>query len=315
MTTNSSPSPVLAQLPPNLTRNYYEVRREDVEQQGGTVTPWYRLNEWERQAVNTEVDGFRRAVRRAEEEQALVAEREASVAAAAAPGIDYATAESVAHGEPLVVEGCTCPDCKVLDARDRLLQALAERQAAEDRAAESCSCCRCAVLGALKAVLQQSARPSYEAVKLGLGPSEVELPRLAAFPLSFCRWGIPLSREERTLLDNVPPKTPGMMLFTAGIDFDILTGRAPRGPYAPTAPLTAETDSQVAERFRAAWAKWEAEGKPLEVLPKEATRARPDLLQWYEEMVAEDRPGAVEGTWTLDIALAPSWLTRITGKA
>ncbi|MFB6629973.1 hypothetical protein ACFCWY_08765 [Streptomyces sp. NPDC056362] len=158
--------PMLTQLPPNLTRNYYEVRGEDLAQKGVTVTPWYRLTEWERQAVNTEVDGFRRAVRRAEEEQALVAEHDRVIAAAAAPGIDYSTVESVTADETPADDAC-CPLCVLLSAEwNADEERLAAEQAADEETCENAPCHWCQIRGVLETMLRRSAaRPAGDPLR------------------------------------------------------------------------------------------------------------------------------------------------------
>ncbi|MCX5182603.1 hypothetical protein [Streptomyces sp. NBC_00268] len=87
-------------LPPNLTRHLYETRRLIAESEGRDLQPWFRLTADERAAVERDMEVFRRAILRAEEEQDLIAAYNAS--AAEQP---QSTADSTA---PLV-GNCGCP--------------------------------------------------------------------------------------------------------------------------------------------------------------------------------------------------------------
>ncbi|MEU9781464.1 hypothetical protein AB0H92_10905 [Streptomyces phaeochromogenes] len=77
-------------LPPNLTRNYYEVKRLIAEGEGKELPYWYQLTDEQKRAEELDVELLRRAICRAEEEQDLVANfnppaTEQPAAAAAAP--------------------------------------------------------------------------------------------------------------------------------------------------------------------------------------------------------------------------------------
>ncbi|MGW0033012.1 hypothetical protein ACWDXD_24745 [Streptomyces sp. NPDC003314] len=283
MTTNSMPSPTLGKLPPHLARHYYEIRRGDIEQQGVTVTPWHALPEWERSLVEKEVDGFRRAVRQAEEEQ-LLDERDALMADAS-PHVDYSAAESV-PGPQAPAETCPCPFHTLLSAIEKLTEQPAEPQQPAPG----------------KIGIDWGSFTLGPTVVVEIGPSPVRPSPFSVFPLDFRRWGIPLTQEEQARLENTaPPKTLGMVLFTAGVDFGVLTSRAPRGSYIDVPPPAAASYSQAYERFRKELEKWAATGKPITVRPEPAGAGQ-GLLQWYEEMATEDGDG--EGTWTLELSLA-----------
>lgn len=84
-------------LPPNLTRNHYEVKRLIAERDGRELPHWYQLTTEQRQAEELDVEMFRRAILRAEEEQDLVANFNAPAAEPTA-----------AAAEP-----CDCPGCSM----------------------------------------------------------------------------------------------------------------------------------------------------------------------------------------------------------
>lgn len=72
--------PMRTMLPPNLTRNHYEVKRLVAEGEGRELPHWYQLTDEQKQAEELEVGLFRRAILRAEEEQDLVSNFSASLA-------------------------------------------------------------------------------------------------------------------------------------------------------------------------------------------------------------------------------------------
>ncbi|MFD9190362.1 hypothetical protein ACFWCA_19290 [Streptomyces phaeochromogenes] len=88
-------------LPPNLTRNHYEVKRLIAEGEGRQLPHWYQLTGEQKRAEELEVELFRRAIFRAEEEQDLVSNFNAPAAeSAAAP--------------------CDCPGCSTRRATTQL---------------------------------------------------------------------------------------------------------------------------------------------------------------------------------------------------
>ncbi|MEU9355055.1 hypothetical protein AB0D65_29675 [Streptomyces griseoloalbus] len=85
-------------LPPNLTRNLYETRRLLAADEGRELPPWFALTEEQRRVAEMDVDVFRRAILRAEEEQDLVA------SVTALPDTAPPLADTAA-------ENCPCPGC------------------------------------------------------------------------------------------------------------------------------------------------------------------------------------------------------------
>jgi crotonobetainyl-CoA:carnitine CoA-transferase CaiB-like acyl-CoA transferase len=98
-------------LPPNLTRNYYEVKRLIAEGEGRELPHWYQLTAEQQRAEDLDVELFRRAILRSEEEQDLVAKfnapaaQEAPAAEAAEPAAD-----------------CGCPGCSTVRALAELMR-------------------------------------------------------------------------------------------------------------------------------------------------------------------------------------------------
>lgn len=89
-------------LPPNLTRNHYEVKRLIAEGEGRELPHWYQLTGEQKQAEELEVERFRRAILRAEEEQDLVANFNA-------PAAEEPTA--AAESTTPAPEPCDCTGC------------------------------------------------------------------------------------------------------------------------------------------------------------------------------------------------------------
>ncbi|MFI7415309.1 hypothetical protein ACIBU0_42415 [Streptomyces sp. NPDC049627] len=114
MTTSHAPKPRRTMLPPNLTRNYYEVRRLIAEGEGRELPHWYQLTVEQKLAEEREVELFRRAILRAEEEQDLVANFNAPAAK------DAPAAESTEAAAPAV--DCECPGCSTIRALDELVR-------------------------------------------------------------------------------------------------------------------------------------------------------------------------------------------------
>ncbi|MFM9629813.1 MULTISPECIES: hypothetical protein [Streptomyces] len=113
-------------LPPNLTRNHYEVKRFIAEADGRELPHWYQLTAEQKQAAERDVELFRRAIFRAEEEQDLVASFNAPAAdpppAAETP---QAAAESTA-----VLENCGCPGCSTVRTLVDLIRQVKRLEAA-----------------------------------------------------------------------------------------------------------------------------------------------------------------------------------------
>ncbi|MEV8344606.1 hypothetical protein [Streptomyces niveus] len=97
MTTSSKPRRTM--LPPNLTRNYYEAKRLIAEGEGRNLPHWYQLTGQQKAAEDLDVELFRRAILRAEEEQDLVASFNAPPAEPTPPAV-----------------GCDCPGCTTVAA-------------------------------------------------------------------------------------------------------------------------------------------------------------------------------------------------------
>jgi hypothetical protein len=109
----TSAKPLRTMLPPNLTRNYYEVKRLVAERDGKELPHWYQLTTEQKQAEELDVEMFRRAILRAEEEQDLVANFNAP--AAEQPTI--AAEPTAAAAEP-----CDCPGCSTRLALAELIK-------------------------------------------------------------------------------------------------------------------------------------------------------------------------------------------------
>ncbi|MFJ4880151.1 hypothetical protein ACIP93_33755 [Streptomyces sp. NPDC088745] len=107
-------------LPPNLTRHLHETRRLLAEADGRELPAWYRLTPAERATAEMDMEVFRRAILRAEEEQDLVAAYNAGADVDPAP----ATADS------RTVENCPCAGCSTVAA---VLELLKQARRLEDR--------------------------------------------------------------------------------------------------------------------------------------------------------------------------------------
>ncbi|MGW3628016.1 hypothetical protein [Streptomyces sp. NPDC000880] len=101
-------------MPPALARHYYEVRREFLARAGVAVTPWYRLTPAERAVTESEVTIFREAIRRADEEQAVLRSITDVVRKETAP---TEAAEQPVEAEEDQSDGeCDCPSCETVRA-------------------------------------------------------------------------------------------------------------------------------------------------------------------------------------------------------
>ncbi|MFF8696191.1 hypothetical protein ACF08W_28670 [Streptomyces sp. NPDC015144] len=100
-------------LPPNLTRNYYEVKRLITEGEGRGLPHWYQLTAEQQKAEGLEVELFRRAILRSEEEQDLVARFNAPAAEQPTAAAETTTSETAP---------CKCPGCSTTHALSELLR-------------------------------------------------------------------------------------------------------------------------------------------------------------------------------------------------
>ncbi|SEE82345.1 hypothetical protein SAMN05216483_6661 [Streptomyces sp. 2131.1] len=98
-------------LPPNLTRNHYEVKRLIAEGEGRALPHWYQLTAEQQKAEDLEVERFRRAILRSEEEQDLVASFNA-------PAAEQPTGEQPTAADEAAP--CDCPGCSTLRALSEL---------------------------------------------------------------------------------------------------------------------------------------------------------------------------------------------------
>ncbi|MFE1206419.1 hypothetical protein ACFW5V_32550 [Streptomyces sp. NPDC058762] len=96
-------------LPPNLTRNLYETRRLLSADEGKELPPWFALTKEQRHDAEMDMEVFRRAIIRAEEEQDLVASA-------------TATADTSTPFTAPAAADCPCLGCDLEAAVRRLLQ-------------------------------------------------------------------------------------------------------------------------------------------------------------------------------------------------
>lgn len=115
-----------AMLPPNLTRNYYEVKRLVAEGEGRELPHWHQLTGEQKRTEELDVELFRRAVLRAEEEQDLVAKFNAPPVEEP-PATPTATTEAAAAGGD-----CGCPGCSTVRALVELIRQAKRLEAALD---------------------------------------------------------------------------------------------------------------------------------------------------------------------------------------
>ncbi|MDH6449612.1 hypothetical protein M2155_002020 [Streptomyces sp. SAI-119] len=200
--------PPRTMLPPNMTRHFYETRRAFLQSAGQDSTPWFQLSPLERGVVESEMEIFRQSIRRAEEEQDLLASLDATRAAA----VEEPAAEETS-----------------------------EPAAADEDAEEEC-CLGCAAVAAVLALLEgmmsQNPKPSAEAPVTNRFPFSVA--EVTTIPLDTRPWGVPLSEEEKARVKAAEGKLPAW-LMTAGIDLDVLDGTAPRIPVTLDArPISVE---------------------------------------------------------------------------
>ncbi|WP_409473528.1 hypothetical protein [Streptomyces sp. HC307] len=188
--------PPRTMLPPNLARHFYETRRAFLQSAGQDSTPWFQLSPLERGVVESEMEIFRQSIRRAEEEQDLLASLDATRAAAVEELAAEETSEPAAAGED---------------------------------AEEEC-CLGCAAVAAVLTLIEgvsQNLKPSAEAPVTNRFPFSVA--EVTTVPLDTRPWGVPLSEEEKARVKAAKGKLPAW-LMTAGIDLDVLDGTAPRLP-------------------------------------------------------------------------------------
>ncbi|MFI5990379.1 hypothetical protein ACIBAC_00795 [Streptomyces sp. NPDC051362] len=223
--------PPRTMLPPNLTRHYYETRRMLGQAEGVDTAPWFSLTADQRAAIERDVEVLRQAIRRAEEEQDLVAKYSEftdvlQIASAAAPP---------APGEEAATGPCDCPRCTM---RAKFTQLLKEAYAP---------------LGMTVS----------EPLEGPLGPFEVNV-----VPVDTRRFGVPLTAEEEQRLQRATDDAYGRLtLYTAGIDYAVLTnGPAEPIVFGPTGPKAQQ--DKLGEDLRALFRQWEADGRPLKFIPQ-----------------------------------------------
>lgn len=205
--------PTRTRLPRNLTRHFYEARRAFLQSAGQESTPWFQLSPEERAVVESELSIFRAAIRWAEDEEDLLASLDATRAAAAAE-------ETAADDGPAAEEPPAA--------------------AAED-AAEEC-CLGCAAVAAVLALIGAvDGKPEPAAEKPGPNYFPFNIAEVTNAPLDTRPWGVPLSEDEKTRLQEAPKGKVPAWLLTAGIDLDVLDGTAPGLPLSFDArPISVE---------------------------------------------------------------------------
>lgn len=107
-------APPRTTLPPGLARHYYETQRLIAQGEGKELPPWYRLTVEQRLAVEQDLEIFRQAILRAEEEQALIASCNTSTAQ---PPQTTKQPTSAAAGDSTSAENCRCSGCTVVAAK------------------------------------------------------------------------------------------------------------------------------------------------------------------------------------------------------
>ncbi|MFC9280882.1 hypothetical protein [Streptomyces collinus] len=200
--------PTRTMLPPNLTRHFYETRRAFLRSAGQDSTPWFQLSPMDRAVVESEMEIFRQAIRSAEEEQDLIASLDATRAAAAA---EETPAEETSA-------------------------------AAEEDAPEDC-CLGCAAVAAVLALIEAMSgqQEPDEAPGQGKNSFPFNIAEVTSVPLDTRSWGVPLSEDEKTRLQEAAKGKLPAWLLTAGIDLDVLDGTAPSGPFTFDArPISVE---------------------------------------------------------------------------
>ncbi|MFI9078748.1 hypothetical protein ACIGW8_20105 [Streptomyces sioyaensis] len=190
--------PTRTTLPPNLTRHFYETRRAFLQSAGQDTTPWFQLSPVERTVVESEMEIFRQAIRRAEEEQDLLSSLDATRAAAAEPAVEDPEEPAAAEDAP---EDCACPGCSAVAAFLKLIGAPTER---------------------LETTLGRDLSSD------GKGVTAVSF---RTVPLDTRPWAVPVSEEEKTRLQEAAKDKVTTFLMTAGVDLDVLDGTAPNGPF------------------------------------------------------------------------------------
>lgn len=201
--------PTRTMLPPNLTRHFYETRREFLQSAGQESTPWFQLSPMDRAVVESELEIFRQAIRRAEGEQDLLASLDATTTAAA---VD----------EPADKEK--------------------PETAADAQTQEECDCSACSAVAALLVLIGTVSRAErIVGVDFGGDGQAATALTFGAVPLDTRRWGVPLTEEEKTRLQNTLRNGVTPHLVTESIDLDILDGTAPGGPLTfDSAPLSVD---------------------------------------------------------------------------
>ncbi|WFB83765.1 MULTISPECIES: hypothetical protein [Streptomyces] len=116
--------PMRTTLPRNLTRHFYETRRAFLQSAGQESTPWFRLSPLERSVVESEMEIFRQAIRRAEEEQDMLASLDATTSAAT----DEPAPAEKPTDTAAAAEDCPCPGCSAVAALLALLKQMGTRR-------------------------------------------------------------------------------------------------------------------------------------------------------------------------------------------
>ncbi|MFF8789177.1 hypothetical protein [Streptomyces sp. NPDC015125] len=191
--------PTRTTLPPNLTRHFYEARRAFLQSAGQDATPWFQLSPVERAVAESEMEIFRQAIRRAEEEQDLLSSLDATRAAAVnEPAVEDPEEPAAAEDAP---EDCACPGCSAVAAFLKLIGAPAARLET--------------TLGwDLNSDAKGVTAVTFRTVPLGTRPRDV-----------------PVSEEEKTRLQEAARDKVTTCLMAAGVDLDVLDVTAPNGPF------------------------------------------------------------------------------------
>jgi hypothetical protein len=216
-------------LPPNLTRHYYEARRERAATvEGWQMAPWYRLTAQQRTELEEQMEVFRRAIRLAEYEQDQIVGLNTALRSDTPASEDVPGPEKTAT----VSESCDCTGCTIRAAFTKLLNEVYEP---------------------LGMTVEPTSSP--------LGPFEVNV-----VPLDTRRWGVPLTQEELDRLAAATEDAFGKLtLITAGIDYAVLTSPG-KIPSTFQAAVPTAKDERLRERAQAALRQWEADNRPLNVI-------------------------------------------------
>lgn len=222
--------PPRTMLPPNLTRHYYEAKRQALAAQGLATAPWHQLTEQRRAELEDQMRVFRHAVRLAEQEQDLIA------ALNAEPAPQAAAAEEI----PAAEEATTGPD--------------------------GCGCCTCAKRAEFVKLLKEAYEPLGMTVREPIVSAAGGF-SANVVALDTRRWGVPLTQEEiGSLAAATDSAFRKMKLMTAGIDFGVLEHAMGKEPLTFGPPLTASETERLEKTIAGMLRDWEADGRPLDVV-------------------------------------------------